>query len=714
MGFAQFMEFEEGGVGSSGALNSFQWGGTIFALILLILNRVGRRSGMQSNLLVMYLFTSFPTVLFKILRGQFGYWVSFLAVSANLFFPQTFPVSRFLLFVVTPTWVANGLRYSIVGGIFCLIIGVLVVITAIQGIGGKMSFLSLISSIIIVASFCCISVIHAQQPYEGQAFTDCYNPDVSKSVFGYTCNGFNRSCQTYLTFRSQPPYNTVTSIASMLASDPYQLEEINSVSESATFATDKLVLVPVTCSCSGQYYQLNTSHVVVHGDTFLVIGNNTFQGLSTCQAIMKQNSNLTTKNLYTGTRLTIPLRCACPTKNQTDLGINYLMSYLITPGDYVSKISDRFDTDTGWTLEANGLSEEAANIYPFTTLLVPLENPPSSSQTTLPPSSSPPSSPAIPPASSKNSKKIWVYVVAGAIGGGGIVLVIAFLIFYTFIRRSKKKTDTVVVSESIEALEKPPQKRGDEESESQDFLVSVSSDIAHMALSLKVYNFEELQTATENFSSSCLIKGSVFRGIFDGDVAAVKQMTGNVSKEINLLNKINHSNLIRLSGVCFNDGHWYLIYEYAANGPLRLDYLHSFTTHVHKDRKSSNILLDSDFRAKIADFGLARSADAQDGHFSLTNHIVGTIGYMAPEYLENGLISTKLDVYTFGALMYELLTGKEVAVLYEQNVHLSDTLNSLLNNEDDGQNLRQFMDPALQENYPPELAIFVIKLIDHE
>ncbi|XP_004301882.1 PREDICTED: lysM domain receptor-like kinase 4 [Fragaria vesca subsp. vesca] len=606
-----------------------------------------------------------------------------------------------------------------------------------------MSFLSLISSIIIVASFCCISLILAQQPYEGQAFTDCYNPDVSKSVFGYTCNGFNRSCQTYLTFRSQPSYNTVTSIASMLASDPSQLAEINSVSESATFATDKLVLVPVTCSCSGQYYQLNTSHVVVHGDTFLVIGNNTFQGLSTCQAIMKQNSNLTTKNLYTGTTLTIPLRCACPTKNQTDLGINYLMSYLITPGDFVSKISDRFDTDTGRTLEANGLSEEAANIYPFTTLLVPLENPPSSSQTTLPPSSSPPSTPAIPPASSKNSKKIWVYVVAGAIGGGGIVLVIAVLIFYTFIRRrSKKKTDTVVVSESIEALGKPLQKRGDEESESQDFLESVSSDIAHMALSLKVYKFEELQTATENFSSSCLIKGSVFRGIFDGDVAAVKQMTGNVSKEINLLNKINHSNLIRLSGVCFNDGHWYLIYEYAANGPLSdwiyfeendgkllswtqrvqimldvasgLDYLHSFTTppHVHKDIKSSNILLDSDFRAKIADFGLARSADAQDGHFSLTNHIVGTLGYMAPEYLENGLISTKLDVYAFGALMLELLTGKEVAVLYEQNMHLSDTLYSLLNNEDGGQSLRQFMDPALQENYPQELAIFVIRLID--
>ncbi|XP_050384182.1 lysM domain receptor-like kinase 4 [Argentina anserina] len=760
--------FEEGDVDSSAALNRFQWGGTIFALILLILNRTGHRSGMQSNLLVLFLFTSFPTVLFKILRGQFGYWISFLAVSANLFFPQYFPEFKrqSLLRHFSPEFrqvARKGSHTVLIRSSYQVLkfhsfhfrVVLFTRATQPQNIfhayptfihsfnSSKMSPLSPISSIIIVANFCCISLILAQQPYEGQAFTDCRNPDVSKSVFGYTCNGLNRSCQTYLTFRSQPPYNTVSSIANMLASDPSQLAEINSVSESATFATNKLVLVPVTCSCSGQYYQLNTSHVVVPRDTYLVIANNTFQGLSTCQAMIKQNSNLTTKNLYTGTRVTVPLRCACPTKNQTDLEINYLMSYLIAPGDFVSKISDRFDTDTGRTLEANGLSEQAAIIYPFTTLLVPLENPPSSSQTTQPPSSSPPSTPAISPASPKNSMRTWIYVVAGAIGGGGFVMVIALLIFFTFFRRiSKKETDTVVVSESFEALEKPLQKERDEGSGSQDFLEPISSDIAHMALSLKVYTFEELQSATENFSSSCLIKGSVFRGIFDGDVAAVKKMNGNVSKEINLLNKINHFNLIRLSGVCFNDGHWYLIYEYAVNGPLSnwiyfkdsdgkllswtqrlqilldvasgLDYLHSFTTppHVHKDIKSSNILLDSDFRAKIANFGLARSADARDGHFSLTNHIVGTIGYMAPEYLENGLISTKLDVYAFGALMLELLTGKEVAVLYEQNVHLSDTLHSLLNNEDGGQSLRQFMDPALQENYPQELAVFVIRLID--
>ncbi|KAI4327542.1 hypothetical protein L6164_019991 [Bauhinia variegata] len=121
---------------SSRARASFQWGGSIFGLILLILNGLGRSSRTQSNLLVLYLFTSFPGVLFKIVRGEFGYWVAFLAIAANLFFPETFPASRFLVFVVTPNWIADGLRDSMFGGVFCLIIAILLVITEVRELGG--------------------------------------------------------------------------------------------------------------------------------------------------------------------------------------------------------------------------------------------------------------------------------------------------------------------------------------------------------------------------------------------------------------------------------------------------------------------------------------------------------------------------------------------------------------------------------------------------
>ncbi|OAY33911.1 cold-regulated 413 plasma membrane protein 4 [Manihot esculenta] len=115
---------------------AFQWGGTICALFLLILNRTGRRSALQTTLLVLYLFASFPTVLFKILRGQFGYWIAFLAVAANLFFPETFQVSRFVLFVIAPDWLSNGLRDPLAGGIFCLLMAVLLLMARLREIGG--------------------------------------------------------------------------------------------------------------------------------------------------------------------------------------------------------------------------------------------------------------------------------------------------------------------------------------------------------------------------------------------------------------------------------------------------------------------------------------------------------------------------------------------------------------------------------------------------
>lgn len=594
------------------------------------------------------------------------------------------------------------------------------------------------ATVIILSMLSCSCFTSAQQLYVGQAISDCNNPDISKSVFGYVYNGVNRSCQTYLTFRSKPPYNTVSAISDLLASDPSQLSEINEVSESATFDTNRLVIVPVNCSGSGEYYQRNTSYAVKGNEGYFIIANNTLQGLTTCQALAEQNPSLISSNLSFDATIHVPLRCACPTKNQSDLGIKYLMSYLVAEGDEVSLISQRFGADAERTVEANSLPN--SNINPFTTFLVPLESPPSVSQTVEPPP--PPLSPPPPPTSTspsnKGSSKTWLYALLGALGGSALLLVLGIVIYCRVFRKNKKKTDSITVSESFEAFEKPQGKEMDQES--KDFLDCISAGIAP---SLKTYSFEVLQNATNNFSTSHWLKGSVYRGTISGDSAAIKKMDGNVSKEINLLHKINHSNLIRLSGICFNDGYWYLVYEYAANGPLSdwiyygindgkfldwtqriqilldvatgLNYLHSFTTppHVHKDIKSSNILLDTDFRAKIANFGMARSAEGEEDHFTLTKHIVGTIGYMAPEYLEHGLVSVKLDVYAFGVLMLEILTGKEVAVLYEENKHLSDVLNAVLKDEDGKESWRHFMDPSLQDRYPSELAKFLAKLIDN-
>ncbi|KAK8566269.1 hypothetical protein V6N12_059799 [Hibiscus sabdariffa] len=643
---------------------------------------------MLTNLLVLFLFASFPTELFKLIRGQFGCWVGFLAVASNLFFPETFQVPRFILLVITPDWLAH-------------------------------SFL-----------------VQAQQPYVGRRTTDCNNPDTSDSVLGYTCNGVNSSCQSYLVFRPQPLFNNVTSISNLLSSDPSQIAEINQVSETAMLGSNELVIVPVNCSCSGDHYQRNTSYTVQSGDGYLRIANNTFEALSTCQAIQNQQPGILSQNLQPGMRITVPLRCACPTRNQTDAGINYLLSYLVAEGDTVDGISGLFGADPQRILEANQLSADVINF--FTTLLVPLRNPPS--RVTLPPPPPPPPPSAIPPPNSPpsgSSSRTWIYILAGVIGGVGLISVLCLVIFCMFFRKTKKKSDPVISSESFEALEKPLEKSL--EDGSQDFLDSMSS--IGQSINLKIYKFGELQLATDNFGPSNHIKGSVYRGVINGDFAAIKKVHGDVSKEIQLLNKVNHSNLIRLSGVCINEGNWYLVYEYVANGALSdwifnqddsrkflswkhriqialdvatgLNYLHSFANppHVHKDLKTSNVLLDSDFRAKITNFALARSTEGREGEFALTRHIVGTKGYMAPEYLENGLVSTKLDVYAFGVLLLEVITGKEVAALYgDKDTNLSDVVSDVLDTGKEG--LKHLIEPYMLENYPSELTIVVVQLIN--
>ncbi|KAF6149666.1 hypothetical protein GIB67_017399 [Kingdonia uniflora] len=581
--------------------------------------------------------------------------------------------------------------------------------------------------------------INSSSPYIGKATTVCdNNTDNSNSVLGYTCNGQTSRCQAYLIFRSQPGYDTVSSISNLLASNPSQLSQINSVSETSSFANNKEVIVPVNCSCSGEYYQANSSYVIENANTYFSIANDTYQGLSTCQALQDQN-HISTKIMLGGTKITVPLRCACPTKNQTDDGMQYLLSYSVTWGDFVWSISTRFGVDTQRTLEANGLSEQENTVYPFTTLLVPLENPPSSSQTIEPP---PPPPPVVSPPQSQmttrsdGKKKSWVYVVIGVSVAIVFVLVACTIVFFVYFHKNKNTVSLHTTSESLESYGTTSKKP---EEESDEFLKSLS----YIGQTMKLYKFEELKNATENFSPKCLIKGSAYRGTINGNLAAIKRTNNDVSKEINLLNKINHFNLIKLSGVCFNDGHWYLVFEYAANGSLvdwinygksgtkvlswtqrvqisldvakGLNYLHCFTDppHVHKDIKGSNILLDSDFRAKIANLGLATSAKGKKGEFALTRHIVGTKGYMAPEYLENGLVSPKLDIYSFGVVMMEMITGKEASVEHgAKDVVSSEKLTAILSEIDPKENLADLMDPSLQGNYPLDLALFMAKLIE--
>ncbi|KAJ3697412.1 hypothetical protein LUZ61_001117 [Rhynchospora tenuis] len=572
------------------------------------------------------------------------------------------------------------------------------------------------SFLLILTSF---SLTYSQQPYEGIHTTDCTNTHNSSSLLGYFCNGNSTSCTSYLTFHPTPPYNTAAAIASLLNIDASLLSQSN-------FNSNSLVVIPVTCSCSGAYYQLNTTYTVQSGDIALFIANNTFQALSTCQAIINQNLPNASSQLAVGQKLTVPLRCACPTTQQYNSGIRYLLSYLVSYGEFVSTIAQTFGMDAGSIDDANELSADDT-IYPFTTLLIPFKTKPNFTQiSVLTPPPPPPLAPASPP---PNDKSNHVGVYAGIAAAVIVFLLVAAVLVFVFSkkRRSKerkgKENKVSVVSNNLES--KPNKKN--------DIPLEILKGISGIGSFLKVYTFQELQSATNNFSLENQIGGSVYRGAFQGDLAAVKRFDRDMSMEIDMLKQINHFNLIRMSGVSFNEGYWYLVCEYAENGSLSdwiwckngsgvlnwgqrmqisldiasgLNYLHSFTqpAYVHMDIHTSGILLDSNHRAKISNLTNARPAKGREGEFTMTQHVAGMQGYLAPEYLEHGLVSPKIDVYAFGIVLLEIFTGKENGIVF-------DEFDEMVKGENLEGNVKGFFDPLMEANFSIDSAVLLVELI---
>ncbi|XP_020572048.1 cysteine-rich receptor-like protein kinase 2 [Phalaenopsis equestris] len=211
------------------------------------------------------------------------------------------------------------------------------------------------------------------------------------------------------------------------------------------------------------------------------------------------------------------------------------------------------------------------------------------------------------------------------------------------------------------------------------------------------FKYEDLRKATNNFRLSNKLGqgsyGTVYKGVLsDGKEVAVKQLFLNTRQwidqffnEVDLVNQVRHKNLVRLLGCSLDGSESLLVYEYYSNRSLDLfifdesrdkhldwqqrfdiiqgvaeglSYLHdeSDTKIIHRDIKASNILLDDKLKPKITDFGLARSFAQDQTH--LTTGIAGTLGYLAPEYIVHGHLTEKADVYSFGVLVLEIVTGK--------------------------------------------------------
>ncbi|GKV00907.1 hypothetical protein SLEP1_g13517 [Rubroshorea leprosula] len=219
---------------------------------------------------------------------------------------------------------------------------------------------------------------------------------------------------------------------------------------------------------------------------------------------------------------------------------------------------------------------------------------------------------------------------------------------------------------------------------------------------INLFTYKELRSATDNFDLSNKIGrggfGTVYKGILKNKIqVAVKKLSAESKQgvrefltEIKTISNVKHPNLVELIGCCIEEAHRILVYEYVENNSLDrallgnrstdinldwgkrsaickgiargLAFLHEeLVPHiVHRDIKASNILLDKEFNPKIGDFGLAKLFPDDITHIS--TRIAGTTGYLAPEYALGGQLTMKADVYSFGVLILEIISGRSSSI----------------------------------------------------
>ncbi|WMV51857.1 hypothetical protein MTR67_045242 [Solanum verrucosum] len=300
----------------------------------------------------------------------------------------------------------------------------------------------------------------------------------------------------------------------------------------------------------------------------------------------------------------------------------------------------------------------------------------------------------IPPYSDHQS--LWTKFSLGT-GVGSISLVVVITLLYFCIKKRKL----------IQAREKFFQQNG-------GLLLKERISTKEGAVeATRIFTAEELKKATNNYANDRILghggNGIVYRGVLrDTRIVAIKKSrTVDESQieqfinEVLILTQINHRNVVKFFGCCLEDEVPLLVYEYVSEGNLyehihnqrgagwltwqnrlriaaeiatTLAYLHSFASMpiIHRDVKSANILLDNIYTAKVADFGASRLIPLDQTHVATL--VLGTSGYLDPEYSRTSQLTEKSDVYSFGVLLAELLTGLKpiIRARSEENKNLAD------------------------------------------
>ncbi|KAL8509415.1 hypothetical protein ACS0TY_016572 [Phlomoides rotata] len=265
---------------------------------------------------------------------------------------------------------------------------------------------------------------------------------------------------------------------------------------------------------------------------------------------------------------------------------------------------------------------------------------------------------------------------------------------------------------------------------------------------IKLFSSKELALATDRYNDNRILgcggQGTVYKGMLhDGRIVAVKKSKKmeeahieTFINEVVILSQINHRNVVKLLGCCLETEVPLLVYEFIPNGTLFehihdqndeylslswkmrvsiaseiagvLSYLHNAASVpiYHRDIKSTNILLDDKYRAKVSDFGISRSISIDQTH--LTTRVLGTFGYLDPEYYQTSHFTEKSNVYSFGVVMVELLTGEKAISKARDETGKSLAAHFLHSMEEN--NLSDILDPEILKESQMEEIVDVAKL----
>ncbi|XP_016459977.1 lysM domain receptor-like kinase 3 [Nicotiana tabacum] len=524
----------------------------------------------------------------------------------------------------------------------------------------------------------------------------------------YLWNGAN------LTFISS---SFSTTIKNILSYNPQ-------ITKPDTIQFQSRVNVPFSCGCvNGEFMGHQFDLQVKTSTTYPRIVRFYFSNLTTVEMLQKSNS-YDPNNVPANSIVNVTVNCSCG-NSQVSKDYGLFITYPFRPNETFATIANDFKLPQKLLEDYN----PEANFSRGTGLVF---IPGKDQNGTYPPLRT-----------STSTTGISGGAIAGILVAAVFVVALLAVCLYLFLIRGRKTEDESFLHMAPYKHSSNEHVHGHANLENSSEQGSLNKDASPEPPRITVdksveFSYEELANASNNFSTAYKIGQGGFASVYyaelRGEKAAIKKMEMQATKEflaeLKVLTHVHHLNLVRLIGYCV-EGSLCLVYEYVDNGNLSqhlrglvpgrtplpwstrvqialdsargLEYIHEHTVpvYIHRDIKSANILIDKNFRAKVADFGLTKLIETEG---SMHTRLVGTFGYMAPEYGQFGEVSPKTDVYAFGVVLYELISAKQAIIraseIATESKGLVTMFEDVLKEIDPREGICKLVDPKLGDDYP--------------